>query len=126
MACEGLGRNEGATRCKGESKMAVWRLAGMVLAVTLFAGPTAAWAGKVSGMIVGVDPDRRVIQVHGVERQAGRPYTFMVGDRVRISRSGREVSFGNLVPGGNVTVHYRDGGDEGLIARSVIIHPHVR
>lgn len=96
-------------------------LLGAVLLAGLLAAPAAARAGDVNGVILDVDGKARVITLRGEERDRAVVETFRIDDGTRITFQSKRVPFGNLVPGGYVSVRYRDN-DLGPVATSVTIH----
>jgi hypothetical protein len=95
-------------------------IAGAVLLAGLLAAP-AAWAGDLNGVILDVDGKSQAFTLRSVGEARPVVETFRVEDGTHITFQSKRVPFGNLVPGGYVSVRYRDN-DLGPVATSVTIH----
>jgi hypothetical protein len=94
--------------------------AGAMLLAGLLAAP-AAWAGDLNGVILDVDGKSQAFTLRSVGAERPVVETFRIDDGTRITFQSKRVPFGNLVPGGYVSVRYRDN-DLGPVATSVTIH----
>lgn len=93
---------------------------GAALLAGLVAAP-AARAGEVNGVILDVDGKARAFTLRSLGETPAVIKTFRTDDGTRITFQRKSVPFGNLVPGGHVSVRYRNN-DLGPVATSVTIH----
>lgn len=96
-------------------------LLGAALLAGLLALPGAARAGDLNGVILDVDGKGQAFTLRAVERDRAVVETFRTDGGTRITFQSKRVPFGHLVPGGYVSVRYRDN-DLGPVATSVTIH----
>jgi hypothetical protein len=97
-------------------------MAGAALLGGLLALPAAAWAGDLNGTILDVDGKAQAFTVETVKENRSVVETFRIDGGTHITFGSKRVPFGNLVPGGYVSVRYRDN-DLGPVATAVTIHP---
>jgi len=96
-------------------------LAGLLVLAGSLVAAAPAWAADRNGVIVDVDGRAEAFTVRTTDAARAALETFRVDRRTRITFENKEVPFGNLVPGGHVTVHYKDD-DRGALATAVTIH----
>ncbi len=67
---------------------------------------------KFSGMVEKMDEAGKTVAVKGKKDEK----TFVVDDKTKITKSGKEMSFANLKKGMHVSVEYKKDGDKMVAA----------